>query len=280
MELFHYADAKEFYAEAEQFLIKSEIENNLTIGVLRAVIGNTSDSQVPCMLLVKEKNEVILTFTMRGSHTAIIGYGSEVDAIDLIINYMSTNNMKIKRVTADYELSTYFSKQWTTCTGQSSVVRVDQIIYATNGIVERKSIPGTLKKAVIEEEDNISEIIYKFFEETGQKISFEVARKKANLSILNEDLFVWHDGEIVCVAKKVRETPNCAIISMVYTPKPYRSKGYASACVSELSKQLLLKGYRYCILHADSDNHISTNLYESIGYHAVGRLITYHFFYE
>jgi predicted GNAT family acetyltransferase len=55
---------------------------------------------------------------------------------------------------------------------------------------------------------------------------------------------------------------NGMAINSVYTPKEHRNKGYGTATVSELSKNILSSGKKFCTLFADLANPISNSVYE------------------
>ena len=70
-------------------------------------------------------------------------------------------------------------------------------------------------------------------------------------------LYTWQDRVPVSIVHVARFTPNGVGISGVYTPPPYRSKGYASACVAALSQSLLNLGYKSCFRITDLSNPTS-----------------------
>jgi len=57
-------------------------------------------------------------------------------------------------------------------------------------------------------------------------------------------------------------------IGPVFTPKAHRGKGYASAAVAEVSRQILEGGARAC-LFTDQANPTSNKIYEALGYRPV-----------
>ena len=68
---------------------------------------------------------------------------------------------------------------------------------------------------------------------------------------------------------KTRPTRHGISVSLVYTPPELRGRGYATACVGELSRKLLGAGREFCALFADLANPISNHIYERIGYRPV-----------
>ncbi len=59
------------------------------------------------------------------------------------------------------------------------------------------------------------------------------------------------------------------VVSLVYTPRALRGRGYASACVAALSQQLLDAGWQFCALFTDLANPTSNDIYQRIGYRPV-----------
>jgi predicted GNAT family acetyltransferase len=85
-----------------------------------------------------------------------------------------------------------------------------------------------------------------------------------------QQLLVWENGGLVSMAAATRPTPNGCSISFVYTPTAQRSRGYASACVAELSQRLLDSGKSFCALFTDLANPTSNGIYQRIGYQPGG----------
>ena len=79
--------------------------------------------------------------------------------------------------------------------------------------------------------------------------------------------YLWEDAIPVSQANIADETENSVAISDVYTPPFYRKKGYATALVAELSRIILERGKRFCVLFADSNNATSCEIYRKVGYY-------------
>jgi predicted GNAT family acetyltransferase len=65
-------------------------------------------------------------------------------------------------------------------------------------------------------------------------------------------------------------------VQAVFTPPERRNRGYAGACVSDLSGLMREGGYR-CMLYTDLGNPTSNSLYRRIGYRAVAEGLRYLF---
>ena len=101
-------------------------------------------------------------------------------------------------------------------------------------------------------------------------ISDNVKRIRKRLGMNSH--FIWEDGVPVSQAVHGRDTPNGAVINLVYTPPHYRGRGYATAIVAALSGSLLERGRSFCCLFAEADNPISRGIYNKLGYHDVCEL--------
>jgi predicted GNAT family acetyltransferase len=88
---------------------------------------------------------------------------------------------------------------------------------------------------------------------------------------------LWEDGGLVSMACKNRPTRKGISVGMVYTPPEARRRGHATACVGELSRQLLQTGREFCVLFADILNPTSNSIYQIIGYRSLGNFAEYEF---
>ena len=89
-------------------------------------------------------------------------------------------------------------------------------------------------------------------------------------------LRLWEDTEPVSMVARTTVVAGVVQVRYVYTPQEHRNRGYATACVSKISKQIRNEGNR-CILYTDLCNPISNTIYRRIGYRAVAEAIQYRF---
>jgi predicted GNAT family acetyltransferase len=93
----------------------------------------------------------------------------------------------------------------------------------------------------------------------------------------DRDVYLWEDGEPVSMASGTRPTRRGISIGMVFTPPEMRNRGFATACVAELSRRLLRTGREFCTLYADVINPTSNHIYQTIGYRPAGDFDEYSF---
>jgi len=94
-------------------------------------------------------------------------------------------------------------------------------------------------------------------------------RELATNRIAAGQFYLWEDGEPVSMAGCTGRTDRGARIGFVYTPAQFRRRGYATACVTALSRDLLASGLQYCCLYTDLANPTSNAIYARIGYRPV-----------
>lgn len=95
----------------------------------------------------------------------------------------------------------------------------------------------------------------------------------AKHGIENLSLFVWKDGAICSIAQVIDRDSNTPMIGQLYTKKDKRSKGYATALLSELTSEILSEGAEKCGLMSDTANPASNKVFEKVGYVPVYKFI-------
>lgn len=77
------------------------------------------------------------------------------------------------------------------------------------------------------------------------------------------------------MAAIARRTPHGAAIAYVHTPPTLRGRGYASACVAELTRRVHADD-RTAFLFTDRANPTSNEIYQAIGYAPVSDVEQWH----
>ena len=94
----------------------------------------------------------------------------------------------------------------------------------------------------------------------------------------NGDYRIWEDGgEPVSYAAQSRPTPTGMAINAVYTPRAFRRRGYASACVAALCNEILSTGKSFCTLFADVANPTANGVYQRLGFQPLGEFLEFDF---
>jgi hypothetical protein len=128
---------------------------------------------------------------------------------------------------------------------------------------------GRLRPATPADEELVSAWRYAFDVALFGEADREEARRATQRAIESGNVYLWEDEGPASVAMKTRPTRDGIGVSFVYTPPELRGRGYATACVGELSRQLLASGWEYCALFADFSNAAANRVYRRIGYQPI-----------
>lgn len=135
------------------------------------------------------------------------------------------------------------------------------------------SVSGEISKPSIDDIVIISDFFAGFIRDcfdinTTAEEQIETAKKY----ILSDNFYVWRVcNEIVCMANVAHRSPRHTRINEVYTPHQKRKKGYASALVAKLSKNIINEG-RIPMLYTDLTNPDSNKVYKGVGYIECGKV--------
>lgn len=108
------------------------------------------------------------------------------------------------------------------------------------------------------------------------EVTDEQAMQFAEENASTGNLFLWHDGEIVSMARIVRYGKRFARIASVVTKREMRGRGYAKMLVGELAKRVLAEGL-IPVLYARAENPSSNNCYSHLGFEKNGEICEFRF---
>jgi uncharacterized protein len=266
-----YENPQEFLQKTEGFLLKREAENNLPLGLLYQAADPDSPYKNPVLALIERETETLAALIMTPPHYLIWSAGDiPDDAAAFVLRGLLERNISFPGIVAPKDTAHLIEAEWKKLTGAGSELVMDQRIYILDKVNDLPYAGGTLALASEKDEDLVAGWISGFSRATPENtLSIEEGRKKARQFIAERSVYLWlADGRPVSMAKKARPTKNGVVVNLVYTPDEERKKGYASACVAALSRELL-KSYKFCSLYTDLANPTSNHIYQEIGYKPV-----------
>ncbi len=167
-----------------------------------------------------------------------------------------------------------FAGQWTERQGSAAFPVEGQRIYEFARVPEREVIGGRLRKASPNDRDLVVAWMRGFYADVDQVVRDHEPVVERRLAA---GLFwLWEDGEPVSMAANSEPVEGILRMQAVYTPPDRRNRGYAGACVGDLSRRMREEGYG-CILYTDLGNPTSNSVYRRIGYNAVAEALRYRF---
>jgi predicted GNAT family acetyltransferase len=267
-----YPNANKFLAKTQAALEKNEAVNNLILGLsLRLSHFLPAAQHSPYFATITENDELLLA-AMMSLPRALVLYTELSDwreALGLLLQKLAAQGWPVPGVTGPTLLSEAFAAAWARLTQTNYRVRMRNRLYELRQVNPTPSISGRLRLATAADLDLITEWTFAFQNEALSRGDLAESREVARYKINDQDLYIWEDGQPVCMAGQSRPTTHGICISLVYTPPEWRGRGYATACVAGLSQLLLDSGRKFCVLFTDLANPTSNHIYQTIGYNPV-----------
>jgi uncharacterized protein len=276
-----YADATAFLAAAGAELEKNEAANSLMLGICERLRTNPEwMQQSPFLATVSRGEELVLGVMMTPPQNfvlAVLGDGAPA-ALPSLVTTLRAGGWRVPGVLGPTEVARPFAEAWVAEAGGSYSLGMAQRVHELRAVaVPEGTVPGQLRVATGADRALVTEWARGFYrdalgEEDLAQIQLLVKRR-----VGVGDIVIWEDGAPVSMAMRTRPAGRGISVSLVYTPPEQRRKGYATACVAALSRQLLAEGYDYCALFTDLANPTSNDIYTQIGYRPVADFDEYRF---
>ena len=266
-----YADARAFLDRAEPWLLLSEIEHGLILGLAHQLTVDDSRYEPPIYWATIEDQHKIIGCAFRTPPHRVLATDLPPEAIEALVEDVGQVYDFIPGVSGAQTTASSFAAAWVARRGGSWSIRVRQRIHSLDKVLfppERAS--GVLRLAAHSDTDLIDDWASGFIRDTGVHHRPEEYGQK----LVDENrLFLWEDGEPRAMVGTPRETPHAAGIAPVYTPERFRGRGYATVAVASMSQLLLDRGFTHCFLYTDLANPTSNAIYGRIGYRAVRDIV-------
>jgi predicted GNAT family acetyltransferase len=279
--IFAFESAADFLQAAQAELETREAANGLVLGICGQVLAHPERySSAPVWRTVEENGKLVLAAVMTPPHRLIVSPGRTAPAENGITQFadgLFREGRKLPGVFGPVELAGKFAANWEKVTGTGYRLAEQLRMYELKEVAIPSPGRGKLKVARAEDFEVVARWWCAAEMEMFGKADAEESRQSAKFRIDDGDVFLWEDGESVSMACKVRPTRKGICVGRVYTPLEMRNRGYATACVGELSRTLLRNGKEFCSLFADILNPVSNSIYQKIGYRPIGDYFEYEF---
>ncbi len=292
MQLTRYANPAAFLRRARAPLEQEEAANNLIVGIAMRVAESPDfyGKSAVYLATVDEGDALVAAAVRTPPHNVILysSRGADPEPLRLILddlvdvtaqNPPDSPDGQLPGVTGHAAAALALAELWSQRTGRPYTVAMRQRIYELRTVTPPEGVPGCLRQARSADLATLAEWVANFNLDANLPPldpleAWGLAERRVGLG----DLFVWeNEGHPVSMAMKARPTSHGMTVSLVYTPREQRNRGYASACVAALSQQLLDAGWAFCTLYTDLANPTSNDIYQRIGYRPVCDSMEYHF---
>ena len=161
-----------------------------------------------------------------------------------------------------------FARKWQELTGRAHRLRFRMRQHALTAVNDVPVAAGMARTADEADAEWLIERQIAFIAEVGIPDSPQRVREQLPERVARGDFRIWDDGGPVAYAGFSDAAPDFARIAPVYTLPDRRGRGYATALVAELSRELLARGKRMLFLTTDVANPTSNAIYARIGFRA------------
>jgi len=193
-----------------------------------------------------------------------------VDAIPSLAGDVAEVYDSIPAVLGPNRVARAFGEAWAALRGVKAVAGARQRIHVLEGVVVPPEMPpGAMRPAASADVPLVTGWLGAFAQEAGLPVPGDPrlrARRLTGGDGGDPLLALWVDGGPVSMAGFPARTRHGVRIGYVYTPPEHRRRGYATALVAQVSRQVLESGFSHCVLYTDLANPTSNSIYRRLGY--------------
>jgi uncharacterized protein len=197
-------------------------------------------------------------------------------AVEAVVDTIVEQGVRLPGVSGVAATAARFAGQWTERTKSSAAPSQGQRIYEVSRVDRTRAPAGACRSAGPGDRGLLIEWFDQFGEEATPDYPRGDSAKVVDYRLGLGQLFLWDDGRPVAMTGISAPVAGVVRVGPVYTPKPDRNRGYASALVGRVSADALARGQR-CMLYTDLGNPVSNSVYRALGYRAVDEVLVYRF---
>ncbi len=278
----HRHAAAAFLARAETWLLESEAQSNLLLGLAARVAAGDHPYEDPIYLATVEDNGELLGCAWRTPPWRFGLTRMPNEALPALAADLAGFYDEIPGVHGPEETALAFAELWASARGLEHRIIMHLRIHRLDTVLPPEPAPaGRLRIAEPDDLDLLVEWAGAFSREAtpGEPPS---ARLRENLArhVESGALALWEDAGPVSMAAAMAPSATGIRVNLVYTPPAMRRRGYAAACVAALSQRQLDAGRAFCSLYTDLANPTSNSVYRRIGYRPVSDVVDLEFLPE
>jgi hypothetical protein len=258
-------DPRDFLELVEPFLLQREVENALPLGIARSFVDLATHDGL--MFSVESGTDVVAVALKSPKRNVVLTDGPKM-AIHALARYLHTYAFPVPGVNAPMDAARDFARAWVEINGVTMTERALLRIFELRAVADGLPVPsGGFRLATMDDAELVERWLRAFIDEATHD-SHEGVRDLVARRLGASHVGLWADAEGVpmSMAATTRRSPRGTTIAWVYTPPAQRGRGYATACVAELSRRELAAGRSFCTLYTDVKNPTSNAIYQRIGY--------------
>lgn len=268
-----YDDPLAFADAVQERLMQAEVENCVQLGLLdRMREGyrpfSADDLDRPNLWTIDDGERIDLVAMQTLKKWLLVTRGSAT-AMQLLADELAARGWAGRAVIGIPPSIRDLAERFAFLSGRPRRLAVQLRSFQLDRVVWPRPAPGEMRVCESGDLETVIRFTVGFARDIGEPAELDGVGIRAKLLIDRRQGFFWFDGEPVAVAALTGPTPNGIRVSLVYTPREFRRRGYASNLVARLSQHALDTGRKYCFLFTDQANPVSNSVYQKIGYRPV-----------
>lgn len=272
-----YATAQDFIAAVRPTLGEREAEHHLVLGVAEAVAMGRAPNAGAFAATVHDADGLALAAFMTRERPLLIASDRDdvTAAAALLWDAAKVAGCRPTYVIGAVGQVDTVAREWERCEARSARVGMRQRVYRLTHVEPPPPTSGAMRLATSADLDLVTGWMAAFEAEALAGVVPQSTRGSVERRIAAGEVVLWCDPDPRTMAASARPTKRAIAVNGVYTPPEWRRRGYATACVAELSTRLLERGFDFCVLYTDVENPTSNAIYTRIGYRPVKDFLMY-----
>ncbi len=267
MHVVRHSDPDAFLAAAAPMAARGQASASFFAGWAQAMKRNPPKAGEHVYLATWNDGDAHGAAVRRDDGPVVIG-ASDVDGAVAFARDLAGEQPELQGVVGAPGGCDAFARTWQELTGRAHRLRFRLRQHALTAVSD---VPAAAGSARIADESDAQWLIERqvaFIAEVGIPDTPARVRELLPARVARGDFRIWDDGGSVAYAGFSDPAPDFARIAPVYTLPDRRGRGYATALVAELSRELLARGKRTLFLTTDVANPTSNAIYARIGFRA------------
>jgi len=282
MDVTVYSSAADFLMKTGDLLRSDEARYGLIYGIARLINANPHHygEEDPLLFVVNDGYGVSAMAWRTPPYPVGLAWraGDPEEAVSLLVEVIHSRWPEIPGLTGHREITDPFADKWCKSFGASIESTMAQRIYRLDAVNDVPSAPGHMRLATLADKDLVSGWQRAFTTEALGPPSQNIPERDVTPSIEKGTVYLWeYSKNPVSMVMKGRPTEHGMSVTLVYTPRGLRRKGYATACVASACRDILKSGCDFCTLYTDLGNPTSNSIYMKIGFRPVCDSVQYIF---
>ena len=272
LEVHHTADAAEALDAVRPLLLARPVEHNVVLTILEERVRHPEPGRY--WWAVDGSGPVGFVLQSPLTFRAWIGPATS-EVLTAFAARIAEDAPDLPGISGDAASAALFAGHWTEQGGTGATPVEGGRLYRLRSALAPDGVTGRLRQAGPSDRDLLVGWTERFRRESGEEPVGVEAMVDHRLP--RGWLWIWDDDGPVSMAMATEPVGGVTRVGLVYTPDDLRRRGYASACVAEVSAHALSTGADTCILYTQLHNATSNRIYRRIGYEPVSEVLVYRF---